>query len=290
MNKSRWAGLSALLAAVAGGFLIYGRKVEPEAVEVSRLWLRLPRLDPAFDGYRLAQISDIHSDSFMTRDRLARIVEMVNVEEPDLIAITGDLVTDKVAYDAARLVEVLGRLRARDGVVAVLGNHDHRAGAEQVRAVLAEAHIRELPNAVYTLHRGDAALAICGVDDPLSGVDRLDRVLEALPPAGAAILLAHEPDYADRAAATGRFDLQLSGHSHGGQINIPVAVRWALPRKGEKYVRGLHWVNGMALYVNRGVGMFTLPFRFRARPEITLCLLHHETPGESLPPDARVQL
>ena len=289
MNKPKLAGLTALLAGAAG-FLYYGRKVEPDAVVVNRLWLRLPRLDPAFEGYRLVQISDIHAGPYMGPDRLNRIVDLVNAERPYIMATPGAFVTDNQTFARTALGAALRRLSARDGVVAVLGNHDHRFGAEGLRALLAEGDILELSNRVHTVMRGDAALHFCGVDDVLARTDRLDQVIRALPPDGAAILLAHEPDFADLAASTGRFDLQISGHSHGGQINLPVLVRVVLPPYGRKYTRGLHWIEGMVLYVNRGVGMLTLPMRFRARPEITDFLLAHETSGESLPPDAVVQL
>ncbi|WP_119065331.1 metallophosphoesterase [Aggregatilinea lenta] len=289
MTRSKLAGVTALVGA-AGGLLYYGRKVEPDALDVNRLWLRLPRLDPAFEGYRLVQISDIHTGPYMGPDRLNHIVDLVNAQQPDMIAITGDFVTDHEPYDAAALVAALRRLSAPDGVVAVLGNHDHRAGAEKIRALLAESGVIDLSNRVHSVKRGDAVLHLCGVDDVLARCDRLDEVIRALPANGGAILLAHEPDFADLAATTGRFDLQLSGHSHGGQINLPVLVRVVLPPYGRKYTRGLHWVEGMMLYVNRGVGMLTLPLRFRARPEITVFLLAHETTGESLPPDAVVRL
>ncbi|HML23732.1 MAG TPA: metallophosphoesterase [Aggregatilinea sp.] len=290
MSRSKLAGAAALLAGAAGGFVYYGRKVEPDAIDVNRLWLRLPRLDPAFEGYRLVQISDIHTGPYMGADRLNRIVDLVNEQQPNLIAITGDFVTDHEPYDEGALVAALRRFSAPDGVIAVLGNHDHRAGAEKIRVLLAESGVTDLSNQVHTLKRGDATLHLCGVDDVLARCDRLDEVVRALPADGGAILLAHEPDFADLAAQTGRFDLQLSGHSHGGQINLPVLVRVVLPPYGRKYTRGLHWVEGMILYVNRGVGMLSLPLRFRARPEITVFLLAPETTGDSLPPDAVVRL
>jgi predicted MPP superfamily phosphohydrolase len=130
----------------------------------------------------------------------------------------------------------------------------------------------ELRNAVKTLRRGDAMLHLCGVDSVLEGVDRLDRVLEALPEGGAAVLLAHEPDFADTSAGTNRFDLQLSGHSHGGQVSLPLLRSAVLPRLSHRYPRGLYRVGGMFLYTNRGLG--THPrFRFGCRPEITVFTL-----------------
>ena len=209
------------LGAALSGSLVYVRKVEPEDVEVVPVSLVLPRLDRRFDGYRIAQISDLHADYWMTPGRVLGLVNLVNAEAPDLVVITGDFATysrfrSLIRY-ALGLVSPLSRLRAPDGVVAVLGNHDHKTDARAVRSVLAASGVVELHNTVHTLHRGGAALHLCGVDDAKEGTPSLDHVLERLPKEGAAVLLVHEPDFADESAATGRFDLQLSGHSHGGQ-------------------------------------------------------------------------
>jgi uncharacterized protein len=123
--------------------------------------------------------------------------------------------------DTRRLTKALHLLSARDGCVAVLGNHDYLTGVELVRRCIREGGVEELANDVHTLRRGDAELHVGGIDDVMEGRSRLDLVLEKLPETGAAILLAHEPDFADVSAATGRFDLQLSGHSHGGQVRVP---------------------------------------------------------------------
>jgi predicted MPP superfamily phosphohydrolase len=126
-----------------------------------------------------------------------------------------------------------------------------------------------LSNRVHTLERGATRLHVAGVDSVLRRRARLDQVLAALPDDGAAILLAHEPDFAYISAATGRFGLQLSGHSHGGQIRVPVLTRYVLPHYSQRYVHGAYYAGNMLLYVNRGVGTVGLPLRFNSRPEIT---------------------
>lgn len=258
------------------GGLYYAREVEPEDVEIVSISLVLPRLAPFFDGYRIAQISDLHADGWMTPGRLLKLVGLINAEAPDLVAITGDLATYSPLRTMIRHVPgfatPLRRLRAPDGTLAVLGNHDHRTNAAVVRHTLAAGNAMELRNAVKTLRRGDAMLHLCGVDSVLEGMGRLDRVLEALPEGGAAVLLAHEPDFADTSAGTDRFDLQLSGHSHGGQVSLPLLRSAVLPRLSHRYPRGLYRVGGMFLYTNRGLG--THPrFRFGCRPEITVFTL-----------------
>jgi uncharacterized protein len=155
----------------------------------------------------------------------------------------------------------------------VLGNHDYENDTKAIIQVLAQSSIFHLGNAVYTLQRGSAMLHIAGVDDVGMGKDRLDLVLKQLPNNGAAILLAHEPDFADTSAATKRFDLQLSGHTHGGQIRLPFVKPLVLPPWGQKYYLGRYQVGEMIQYTNRGVGMTGLHLRFGARPEITVFTL-----------------
>jgi uncharacterized protein len=271
----RVLGGAALGVLLLGG-LVYVRRVEPEDVEVVPVSLVLPRLDAVFDGYRIAQISDIHADGWMTPGRVLSLVNLVNAEAPDLVAITGDFATysrfRSLIRHASRLVAPLRRLQATDGVVAVLGNHDHKTDARTVRRVLAASGVIELHNAVLTLLRGGESLYLCGVDDLKEGAPRLDRALEGLSEEGAAVLLAHEPDFADESAATGRFDLQLSGHSHGGQVGMPLLRYPFLPKLSRKYPTGLYRVGDMSLYTNRGLGAHPR-FRFNCRPEITVFTL-----------------
>jgi predicted MPP superfamily phosphohydrolase len=263
------AAASALL-----GALIYARQIEPRMVELVRLTLTLPRLDPEFDGYRVVQIGDFHLDDWSKPERLTRIVEKVNGQSPDLVAITGDFASYSARrLDTEMLTGALRRLRASDGTVAVLGNHDYLTDVGLVLDCLRDGGVTELINGVLTLKRGDAELHVAGVDDVMEGRSRLDLVLDELPGSGAAILLAHEPDFADVAAATGRFDLQLSGHSHGGQVRIPLLGRAILPPFSQRYTRGLYQVGGMIQYTNRGIGFVDARLRFMCRPEITTLTL-----------------
>ena len=257
-------------ALLVGGGLTYGYKIEPGWIEVESLSLTLPRLSHAFNGYRIVQISDIHMSEWMDRERLAEIVERVNRLNPDLIAITGDLLWIQPERFVGDLVSTLGMLSARDGIVGILGNHDHWSDPQAVREAYRESGIVELSNTTITLNKEDKLLHISGVDDYWERFDRLDFVLENLPEQGCAILLAHEPDYADISAPTGRFDLQLSGHSHGGQVVLPVIGPPVLPRYGQKYPSGLYKIHGMYQYTNRGVGMISPQVRFNCRPEITV--------------------
>jgi len=275
----KFVGASAVLGA---GGLLYAREVETRRVEVVRPTLVLPRLAPEFDGYRLVQIGDFHLDDWMQQGRLNRIMELVNEQRPDLVAIMGDFASYSARrLDAGLLVGALRRLSARDGVFATLGNHDYLTDVDLVRRCVRDAGITELLNDVYTLKRGGAGLHVAGIDDVMEGRSRLDLVLGRLPEEGAAILLAHEPDFADVASATGRFDLQLSGHSHGGQVRVPLLTRLVLPPFSQRYPRGLREVGGMVLYTNRGLGTVHARLRFLSRPEITVLTLRSPGPVEA---------
>ncbi|PJF40307.1 MAG: metallophosphoesterase [Chloroflexi bacterium] len=279
-HLSRRRFLKAMFGSAAGtmivgfGGFVYGNNIEAGQIEVKPVDLTLPRLTAAFDGYRIAQISDIHTDGWMTPDRLRHIVALINREEPDMVAITGDFVTGDAERHAAGLIDTLRELSPHDEVIAVPGNHDHWTDIDVVRGIMRESGLRDVSNGVFTLRRGGEALHICGVDDVWYGHDDIDATLSQLPDDGAAILLAHEPDFADVSAATGRFDLQLSGHSHGGQIILPWLGPPVLPWLGRKYPNGQYQVGEMIQYTNRGVGMVMPRVRINCRPEVTIFTLH----------------
>jgi predicted MPP superfamily phosphohydrolase len=265
----------------ASGGLGYATQIEPAWLEIVRLRLKLPRLAAEFSGLRLAQISDIHMGGWMNAEHFAQVVEAVLAEAPDVIALTGDYLlgygwdeTHQQALEA--LAPMLKTLADSTLTLAVMGNHDHWSDVQKIRAMLANVGILELANSVFTLQQGAARLHIGGVDDVYEGQDRLQDVLHQLPAQGAAILLCHEPDFADTAAASARFDLQISGHSHGGQVVVPFFGPLHTPKFAEKYPLGLYQVAGMFQYTNRGVGMARLPIRFNCRPEVTIFTLEAE--------------
>ena len=250
--------------------LFYAYFIEPNLIDIHRVQLKLPNLASDFNGYRIVQISDIHVDKRTKIQYLNRIFRTVNQQKPDLIAITGDFVTRRQIQFLPKLKTTLGQLSDSHKTVAVLGNHDYWAGANKISEVLAQTKVQNLDNKVYSVKRGNSILNIAGVDDVWVGKDRLDLVLQQLPQKGAAILLVHEPDFADKTAATNRFDLQLSGHSHAGQIRLPLLKPPKLPPLGRKYYSGLYKVGEMFQYTNRGIGMTGLHLRFSSRPEITV--------------------
>jgi uncharacterized protein len=255
--------------------LIYAYFIEPNWIEINSLQLTLPHLATKFDEYKIVQISDIHVNKWMTQARLNRIFRLVNQQKPDAIAITGDFITRRQERFIPNLTATMGQLVAQDGKFGVLGNHDYWSNADAVSQAMAQTNVFNLANTFQTIQRGDAKLYIAGVDDIYVGKDRLDLVVQSLPDDGnAAILLAHEPDFADTSAATGRFDLQLSGHSHSGQVRIPFFPPLHLPELGRKYYVGLHHLGSMMVYTNRGLGVTGMHLRFNCRPEITVITLN----------------
>ena len=241
--------------------------------EIVQLTVKIPDLDPVFNDYRIAHLSDMHLGQWISAKRIEGVVNLVNKQKPDLVAITGDSVSYVVNEPVLDMLRFLKNLKPKDTTVAVLGDHDHWIGAEEIRQVMDESGIIELENDVYTLKRGDAMLHIAGVDSITLEKHDLNAVLKKLPVQGPAIFLAHEPDFADESAATGRFSLQLSGHSHGGQMIIP---GFGTPFRGSqfmKYPLGEYQVKNMVQYTNRGLGTNVFWIRINCRPEITIMRL-----------------
>lgn len=259
-----------IISGVGSGF-----RMGPDSFIVETISLKLPRLPRRFSGLRVAHISDIHMGGWMNLERLQHAGELIIAEKPDFLLITGDFLTGRKPSDVSQqmildLIAGLSHLAQRVPTFAVLGNHDYWTDVAGVRHALASSGIRDLTNTVFTLRRENENLHICGVDDIWEGEVRLDKVLAQMNDDSAAILLAHEPDFADTSAATGRFDLQLSGHSHGGQVVLPLLGSPILPYLGRKYPLGLYRVGEMFQYTNRGLGMARLPIRINCPPEITI--------------------
>lgn len=282
MTRRNLLRLTGGLALSAGSVTLYANRFEPEWFDVTSLSLPLRRLDPVFNGYRIAQISDIHADdTWMNTTRLMDVVTLANQQKPDLIVLTGDYVTDIINEHIESTLSTLRHLKARDGVVAILGNHDHWTDPGAVRRILESHGITMLVDAIHTVRRDNAMLHIVGLDDLLpegytplwTHEPRFKNLMAKLPAEGAAILLVHEPDFADIAAPTGRIDLQLSGHTHGGQIRLPLYGTIVTPRLGRKYRDGLYHVQDMTHYTNRGVGLTSPQVRLNCRPEISLFTL-----------------
>ena len=246
---------------------------EPSVFEIGKVDVAIPDLDPAFRGYQIASIADIHLDEWLNAPRFGDVIDLINQQHPDLVAIVGDLFSYEVDGLSQQMVASLNKLRAKDCSVAVLGNHDHWVGATAVRDILRQSNVFDLSNDVMTVSKGEATLHVAGVDSIAAHKHRLDKVLQKLPPIGPAILLAHEPDFADVSASTGRFSLQISGHSHGGQWIVPGIGPPIRGLYSRKYPLGRYRVGDMTHYTNRGIGTSIIRLRINCPPEITVFTL-----------------
>lgn len=264
-------GVGAL--ATSAGALGWGLRVSRFDWHVEEVPLRLPRLPRALDGFTIVQISDLHVGPLWRERELRQGLSFVASLRPDLVVVTGDIIDHDRSYVplAARL---LGSLSAREGVAFVPGNHDHYAGAREVVAGLSSAGLEALVNRGKVVAPGDGGgFALLGVDDIVGdrrglGPD-LDRALASTPEGLATVLLAHQPDFFYRTLRRGGIDVQLSGHTHGGQINpgfVPASFVY-------QFVAGLYERPGGRLYVNRGFGTVGPPMRVGAPPEITKLVL-----------------
>lgn len=263
------------LAGIAGGIggIGYSTLIEPHRLSLERIITRLPNLPSAFDGFRIAVLSDFHLHPFTTIHQVRAAVALANGLRPDLVVLLGDYV-DASVEAIYELAPELADLNARFGVYGVLGNHDHWKGARIVRRALRDSGIAVLQNSGVPLTIGQSELFLAGLESAWSGRPDIDAALSSRRREVPTVLLVHEPDYADTSAADGRIGLQLSGHSHGGQIRLPLIGALELPSWGRLYDHGLYRLREMLLYTNRGIGLVDIPVRFNCPPEVTEVTLH----------------
>lgn len=271
-------------AAAAGAVALAGAGVaaralwlEPRRTQVRELDLALPGWPARWDGFRIVLVSDLHAGGpHVQLDRVERIAELAAGLEPDLVALLGDYVDPNVTFGdrvapepvAARL----GRIPARCGRVAVLGNHDWAHDGERVAGALRDAGIRVLENEAARLVRVPEELWVAGLADMSSRRPDVRRALAGVPAGAAVLLLSHDPDVFPQ--VPDRVTLTLSGHTHGGQVDVPLVPRsWIPSRFGERYAGGHVIEDGRHLVISRGVGESRLPIRLGVPPEIWLLRL-----------------
>src|SRR4026207_2015060 len=239
---------------------------EPYMLTIEHQRIHLNRLPNAFDGFRVVQLSDIHHGPFSNSDQIERAVETANRLQPDIIALTGDYISKERHY-AAPCAEMLGKLKARYGVFAVLGNHDHWVDAALVTDLFRAEGINVLVNQGMRFEKDGAAFWLAGVDDTMVGLEDLSLALAGARKDEMKLLLAHNPIILRRAARAS-VDLVLSGHTHGGQVAIRGERASARPNK--RLLKGLWRQGNTQIYVNRGLGTVVLPIRYGCPPDISL--------------------
>ncbi|NJN66778.1 MAG: metallophosphoesterase [Chloroflexaceae bacterium] len=270
-KQLRLPGL-ALAGFVGAGGVAYATMLEPRRPVLERVTLRLPSLPPALDGLRIGQFSDFHLGFPFTRANTQWAVRQMMDEKPDVIVLTGDFVSFRRAIPD--LPALFGPLQAPLGVYAVPGNHDYWEGMDDIRASLEPAGVEFLINASRPLCWRGNEWWLAGIDDTWYGKADLAAALDGVPRGAFVVLLAHAPDIADTAAPWG-VAVQLSGHTHGGHMHLPVLGKFCVPLHGLRYTSGLEQVGSMQLYVSRGLG--GVPLRLNCRPEATILTLTRDT-------------
>ena len=268
---------------IGSGSALYGALKGRYDYSLEEVVVKIPGLPRALEGFSIAQLSDVHIGVFVGDPELQIAEELLRQAKPDLIVLTGDLLDNdpRLAGQLGRFVRRLPGL-AREGVVAISGNHDYFAGVEAMAAAVTGAGARMLRNDALVIGDAGAGFALLGVDDVWArrdgGGPDLERALRSLPrlqgrvaPAAdlPRILLCHNPSFF--AEAAGRVALQLSGHTHGGQVNLGLRPADYLLPGG--WVAGRYDLRGSALYVNRGFGTVGPPARIGAAPEVTRIIL-----------------
>ncbi len=255
----------------------YARYVEPRILITEQVAVRSPRISAPLDGVRIGVLSDFHLGNGVDEARMEQAVAQLNALKPDIVLLGGDYIHRWGL--GAKAAHALRELFAPLGVFAVLGNHDYWNGPRQLVQAFNEQFAQAsfpfklMRNESFQLNINGTPLHIVGVDDVTLHKHNFAKAVQGLPKHEAAILLVHEPDIADEAAAAHPFALQVSGHSHGGQVRIPFVHPWWTPTWARKYIYGLMTVNEMPLYVTRGIGMSWMPMRFLCPPEVTLITL-----------------
>ena len=253
------------------------KEFNPKKIDLVEVDIVLNNLGKNFQNYRILNISDIHLGQWINPDYLNDLVDYVNTLNYDLIVLTGDYFSYNIENYEAALEKSLKKLKAEDGKFGILGNHDHWMDADKVRGIFKNTDIYDLSNDNVVLKKGDDKINLAGVDSCTVCADNLDKVLAKLEDNCPTILLAHEPDFARESSQTGKIDLQISGHSHGGQFIIPKFE--TTPFRGPnsiKYPVGLYKVKDMVQYTSKGLGTNSFRIRINCKPEITIITLKGE--------------
>lgn len=287
LSINRSTVLGAVAASVAGA--MYATAFEPYNIELRRISISLPRLPSAFDGFTILQLSDFHTRKIGRREK--NVVRLTSaLPEIDLILLTGDMVHTNLGEGP--FLESVRHLRSTEGKFAVFGNSEHKNGVDPaaLTASLRMAGIEPLHNQHVIIKRGGATVALAGVDDPVNELDRTKQSVAGIPHSVCKLLMMHSPDSVADAVAE-EIDLVFSGHTHGGQIRLPL---FGAPfthshfgrRMSSGYYAGkkLRNVIGIRpgvtqLYVSRGIGVSGMALRFMCRPEITFVTLRRGIPS-----------
>lgn len=273
------AGILLIVIATGTGGYYYARNIEPKLLDINRNKISHPLIPQGFDQFKIVQFSDTHLGFQYSLDQLKKLVRKINHLKPDIIVFTGDLMDAPNKYmNSEKIIPILLGLEAPFGKFAIYGNHDHGGyGTDIYNNVMTKSNFVLLQNESYEIKLiNQNSINIIGLDDAMLGSPNLEKAMAGLPKDTYNILLAHEPDIAVQALGK-NIHLQLSGHSHGGQVKIPFMGALITPPFSELYYEGFYELENteypFTLYVNRGLGTTRLPFRFMSKPELTVFTL-----------------
>ena len=250
------------------------KKFRKENIDVVEVDIELNNLGWDFHNYRILNLTDIHLGQWVTPEYLDELIDYVNTLNYDVATLTGDYVSYIIDGYEDSLKDSLKKLKSNDGKFGVLGNHDHWMGADTIREIFRDSGITDLSNDVCVLSKGESKLNLAGVDSCTVCADDLDAVLAKLDDDNPTVLLVHEPDFAQESSKTGKIDLEISGHSHGGQFVIPKLE--TTPLRGPnstKYPIGYYKIGRMNQYTSKGLGTNSFRIRINCKPEITIITL-----------------
>ncbi|MEQ6377304.1 metallophosphoesterase [Bacillaceae bacterium S4-13-56] len=262
---------------LSGGGYYYVRYFEPDWVETNHVKISSNKIPKSFDQYKILQFSDTHLGFNYQIQEFESLINKMNELHADLVLFTGDLIDAPDRYQQFDKVgPLLKKIQSKDGKYWIYGNHDHGGyGTEILKDVMTAGEFTLLQNEHQQIKKNRDFIFLSGLDDGMLGKPDLNLALQGVNPETYTILMMHEPDFADLYTHSS-IDLMLSGHSHGGQVQLPYLGHLIAPPYGQKYVNGSYSVgeSDFHLYVNKGIGTTRLPYRFLCRPEITLFTLN----------------
>ncbi|OLS42216.1 metallophosphoesterase [Bacillus sp. MRMR6] len=273
----RFLGSLLTVLGLGSGGYYYANRIEPALLEIKSFIMEHPQIPKSFEELRIVQFSDTHLGFHYDIIQFKKLVQKINNLRPDMIFFTGDLLDEPNKFGGInQVVLMLQQLEAPLGKFCIFGNHDHGGyGSDIYKNIMETANFTVLLNESIQIERDGSSISLIGIDDRMLGRPNFELAQKKVPEDHFKILLSHAPDVADEASHYG-IHWQLSGHSHGGQVKIPFLGALVIPPYAKKYPEGYYSIgenSPLHLYVNRGIGTTRLPFRFLAKPEITVFTL-----------------